>query len=425
VPTLPTPTLDLDPEVAVLGACMHSPDATTQVAPILRGDDFNTPRHALIWDAIYTLHEANQPADPIAVAAQLGSNLNRAGGHTYLADLYTASFTTANVGYYARIVRDQATRRRLQVAAAKVQQLARTTDLPVDQMVALATAEVENTYRPDPDSAKTRIGDHLDEVLDDLQRPAMHGIPWPWEDVNDVLNPLTPGKVTVFAARPGMGKSVTLTDLAREWALRRGLTVVLFTLEMSAQEVIRRILSAEAKVPTTHLERKTLTGGDWDAIASVQGRLADAPLHIIDSQGATAADLRAAITTYSPDVVLLDYLQIAGMNPRLERRPALEEYMRSLKRLAMTQQVAIVTAAQINRQAEGRHDKKPQLSDLRETGAIEQDADTVVLLHRPDYYDPMDRPGEVDFIVAKQRGGQTRTVTLVHQLHFSRFVNIA
>src|SRR5690606_37468567 len=192
------------------------------------------------------------------------------------------------------------------------------------------------------------------------------------------------------------------------------------TLEMPLKEVTHRILAAEAKVPTTHLARKTLTRDDWQNIAAVRSRLEDAPLHIIDNQAATLADLRAAVTTYQPSIILLDYLQIAGMSPRLERRAALEEYIRGLKRLAVTQDVSVVTAAQLNRQSEHRHDRKPQLSDLRETGTIEQDADTVVLIHRPDYYDLADRPGAVDMIVAKQRGGQTRTVELVHQLHYSR-----
>ena len=416
---------DLDPEIAVLGACMHSPTALTECAPLLIADDFHTPRHGLIWDAITTLHDAGQTADPVAVTTQLGDMLTRAGGPVYIADLYTGTFTSSNAAYYARIVRDQATRRRVEAASTRIRQLAITQDLPADQVVALAVSEIEATHRPDPQAARTRVADHLDTVLDDLTQPQERGVPWPWADFTEVVNPLTPGKLAVFAARPGIGKSVTLVDLAREWALRRGQTVVLFTLEMPTSEVIHRILAAEARVPTTHLARKTLTGEDWQNIAAVRSRLEDARLHIIDNQAATLADLRAAITTYQPSVVLVDYLQIAGMNPRLERRAGLEEYTRGLKRLAMSQDVAVVAAAQLNRQSEHRHDRKPQLSDLRETGTIEQDADTVVLIHRPDYYDPMDRAGEVDMIVAKQRGGQTRTVELVHQLHYSRFVNAA
>lgn len=416
---------DLDPEVAVLGACMHSTTALTECAPLLQPDDFASPRHALIWEALTTLHDAGQPADPVAVATQLGTHLNRVGGPVYLADLYGATFTSANVRFYADTVRDQAVRRRVETAATRIRQLATSSDLPAEQIVALGVTELEATHRPDPHTQRTRIADHLDEVLDDLTQPEERGLPWPWQDFTNVVNPLTAGKFTVFAARPGIGKSVTLVDLAREWALRRGETVVLFTLEMPFKEVTHRILAAEAKVPTTHLARKTLTRDDWQNIAAVRSRLEDAPLHIIDNQAATLADLRAAVTTYQPSIILLDYLQIAGMNPRLERRAALEEYTRGLKRLAMTQDVAIVTAAQLNRQSEHRHDRKPQLSDLRETGTIEQDADTVVLIHRPDYYDLADRPGEVDMIVAKQRGGQTRTVELVHQLHYSRFVNAA
>lgn len=415
---------DLDPEVAVLGACMHSPTALTECAPLLQPDDFASPRNGLIWQALTDLHDANQPADPLTVGTQLGDTLNKVGGNAYLADLYTATFVASNAVFYARTLRQVATRRRVASAATRITQLA-STDLPADQLVALSVTELEATYRPDPEGARTRVSDHLDAVLDDLTKPIVKGLEWPWADFNQVVNPITPGKLVVFAARPGIGKSVTLTDLAREWALRRGKTVVLFTLEMTTPEVIRRILAAEARVPTSNLERKRLTVTDWEQISTVQARLAEGNLHIIDSQTATTADVRAAITTYSPDVVLLDYLQIAGMNPRLERRAGLEEYTRQLKRIAMSQEVAVVTAAQLNRQSEQRHDRKPQLSDLRETGTIEQDADTVVLLHRPDYYDVQDRPGEVDMIVAKQRGGQTGTVPLVHQLHYSRFVNAA
>lgn len=413
----------MNPETAVLGAAMHSPTALTECAPLLTADDFEDPKHGLIWDAITTLHDAGQTPDPVAVSTHLGSNLARVGGVVYLADLYTATFVTTNATHYARMVRDTATRRRVTSAAMRITQLATATDLPGDQLVALATAEVEASYRPDPTGAQTRVGDHIDAVIDDLNTPDVAGIPWPWSDLNRTLNPLTPGKLIVCAARPGVGKSVTLVDIARDWAIRRNKTVVLFTLEMTAHEVIRRILAAEARVPVEHLERKTLTRDDWSRIAEARARLADAPLHIIDDSQATIADLRAAVTTYEPSALLVDYLQIAGLNPRLERRAALEEYTRSLKRLAMNHNLSVVTAAQLNRQVEQRTDRTPHLADLRETGTIEQDADAVILLSRPDLLDPNDRPGEVDMIVAKQRGGKTGVVTLVHQLHYARFVD--
>ncbi len=406
---------------------MSSAQALTECAPLLEGTDFVTHANELVWDTILALHTDGHGVDPITVAAHMGhvGTLKRAGGHLHLHDLVAAVTTTTNAAWHARIVREAAAKRRIVEAGTRVTQLATAGEGTAQDLATTAQAELAAAYRPDPSAAKTSIGDLLDDAIDAIETDTTTGIPWPWLDARDVLNPATPGQFILIAARPSVGKSVACVDVARG-ALARGVTTVVHTLEMSATEVIHRVLAAEARVPLDHIQRNTLTPDEWSRIAQARAALADAPLHIVDTPAVGFADIAASITRFHPGMLLVDHLGLVALNPKVDPRQGLEELSKALKILAKSAGIPIVAASQLNRGPEQRHDRVPLLSDLRNSGSLEQDADVVVLLHRPDQYEPEHpRAGEIDLIVAKQRNGPTKTVVLAHQLHYARFVDLA
>ena len=424
------PPRDETAEAAVLGAVMQSPTALTEVAPLLTGEDFYLPRHELVWDAVCALADAGEGVDPITVGdcMRRAGTLDRAGGQVLLFDLVAAVPITSNAGYYARIVREKAALRRILTAGTRIVQTATGTDGAADDVAALAMAELTSAVRPDPTAGRTRIGDTIDALLESLESPpSTEGIvQWPWRDGDRILAPMAPGQLVIAAARASMGKSVCCVDVARHAAIRQGKTVVFHALEMSREEVELRVLAAEARVPLDALKNHTLTDVHWGRLAKARADLAEADLHIIDDPEVSLADLRASVARHQPDVVVLDYVQLGTLNPKVDRRVGLEEYVRGLKLLAKASGIPVFVAAQLGRGPDLRTDHTPQMSDLRETGGLENDADVVVLLYRPDYYErESPRAGEVDVIVAKQRNGPTDRFTLVHQLHYSRFVDMA
>src|SRR5450756_1531228 len=234
----------------------------------------------------------------------------------------------------------------------------------------------------------------------------------------------------VLAARPAIGKSTLGLDLARSASIKHGLTSVIFSLEMSRSEITMRMLAAEAKVPLQNMCKGTMRDEDWQKLAATMGRVSDAPLFIDDSPNMSLMEIRAKCRRlkqrHDLRLVVIDYLQLMSSGKRVEsRQQEVSEFSRALKLLAKELQVQVIAISQLNRGAEQRTDKRPQLSDLRESGAIEQDADVVILLHREDFYEKESpRAGEADLIVAKHRNGPTDTIVITSQLHYSRFVNM-
>jgi len=417
-----------DPEKSVIGACLHTAKAIVETATILNPDDFYTPAHEIIYDTILTMHRNGDPVDPITVESTIRSRgeLERIGGNGVLFDLYTAVPTASNVGFYARTVADQAARRRVHAAGKRIQLLAESGE-PVDQVLHHATAEIGHVTAKSVRDLAPMVGEVVDDVLEELSTPFddSAGILWPWVDANNTLNRLSPGQLLILAARPAVGKSLACVQVAWESA-KKGVNTTLHTLEMSRSEVVKRIIAAEARVLLTHIQERRLTEGEWERVAKARETLANTPLRIEDNPTAGLAELHATVERYEPGLIVFDYLQQAAVNAKLERRLALEEFTRGLKVLAMKAQIPILVAAQLNRSSEHRPDGKPILADLRETGAIEQDADTVILMHRPELTQPeTPRAGEADLIVAKQRNGPTGTISLGAQLHYARLVDMA
>jgi replicative DNA helicase len=276
------------------------------------------------------------------------------------------------------------------------------------------------------------MGDALNEIEAISNRNGeMVGVPTGFTELDKLTNGLHPGQLIIVAARPAIGKSTLGVDIARAASIKHGLTSVIFSLEMSRSEIVMRLLSAEAQVPLHHMRSGSMSDNDWTKLANKMGVVSEAPLFIDDSPNMTLMEIRAKCRRlkqrHDLRLVIVDYLQLMTSGKRVEsRQQEVSEFSRSLKLLAKELGVPVIAISQLNRGPEQRTDKRPMLSDLRESGSLEQDADMVVLLHREDAYEKESpRAGEADFIVAKHRNGPTATVTVAFQGHYSRFVDMA
>jgi len=430
-----TPPQDLIAEQGVLGGMLLSKDAIADVVEIIRERDFYRPAHELIYDAIVDLYGRGEPVDPVTVSAELTKrgDIARAGGAPYLHTLISSVPTAANAGYYAKIVRERAILRRLVEAGTKIVQLGYSTEGEVDDAVDQAQAEVYSVTERRANEDYVQLSTLLTAALDEIDKISQgvmgEGVKSGFKELDSLTNGFHPGNMIVLAARPAVGKSTLGLDIARYASIHKGDTSVIFSLEMSRSEITMRMLSAEARVALNNIRAGTLNDEEWARLARRMGEISDAPLFIDDSPNLSLMEIRAKARRlkqrHDLKLIVIDYLQLMTSGKRVEnRQQEVSEFSRQLKLLAKELNVPIIAISQLNRSPEQRSDKKPLLSDLRESGSIEQDADVVILLHRDDLYDNQNRSGEADLIVAKHRNGPTRTITVSAQLHFARFVDM-
>ncbi|WP_420799085.1 replicative DNA helicase [Nesterenkonia muleiensis] len=434
-----TPPQDMVAEQSVLGGMMLSKDAIADVVEILRGRDFYRPAHEMIFEAIIDLYGRGEPADVVTISDQLTKTqqLQRVGGPAYLHNLAQAVPTAANAAFYADIVRERAVLRRLVEAGTKIVQLGHTADGEVDAIVNEAQAEIYSVAENRQTSDYARLSEILAPTIEEIEVNAandgtLSGIPTGFRDLDDLTHGFHGGQLIVIAARPAMGKSVLALDFSRSASVAQGMTTAFFSLEMSKVELTMRLLAAESQVLFGDLRRgSSLKDEDWEKMARAMDKLEQAPLFIDDAPNLTLMEIRAKCRRLKQrenlKLVVVDYLQLLMSGKRVEsRQQEVSEFSRTLKLLAKELDVPIVALSQLNRGSEQRPDKRPQVSDLRESGAIEQDADMVMLLHRPEVYDKeTERAGEADIIVAKNRNGATRDITVAFQGHFQRFRDMA
>jgi replicative DNA helicase len=431
-----TPPQDVIAEQSVLGGMLLSKDAISDVVEILRERDFYRPAHELIYDAIVDLYGRGEPADPVTVSAELTKrgDLVRAGGAPYLHTLISSVPTAANAGYYAKIIRERAIMRRLVEAGTKIVQLGYTDEGEVDDAVDQAQAEVYAVTERRESEDYVQLSELLPAAYDEIEKissgVAGEGVKTGFKDLDALTNGFHPGNMIVLAARPAVGKSTLGLDIARYASIHKRETSVIFSLEMSRSEITMRMLSAEARVPLNNIRSGQLGEEEWAKMARRMGEISDAPLFIDDSPNLSLMEIRAKSRRlkqrHDLKLIVIDYLQLMTSGKRVEnRQQEVSEFSRQLKLLAKELNVPVVAISQLNRSPEQRSDKKPMLSDLRESGSIEQDADVVILLHREDLYDSQNRSGEADLIVAKHRNGPTRTITVSAQLHLARFTDMA
>jgi replicative DNA helicase len=432
------PPQDMAAEQCVLGSMLLSKDAIADVVEYVRGSDYYRPAHETIHDSILDLYGRGEPADAVTVAAELGKHgeLGRIGGAPYLHTLIASVPSAANASYYAEIVREKAILRRLVDAGTRILQLGYGAEGEVDQIVDAAQAEIYGVTERRASEDYSSLSELLEVTLDEIEAASARdgklvGVPTGFADLDRLTTGLHPGQLIVIAARPGMGKSTLGLDFARAAAIHHDLPTVIFSLEMGRTEITMKLLAAEARVALQNMRQGSMHDEDWVKLSRKMGDVSEAPLFIDDSPNMSMTEIRAKCRRLKQrnnlKLVIVDYLQLMTSGRKVEsRQQEVAEFSRSMKLLAKELEVPVVALSQLNRGPEQRNDKKPQLSDLRESGAIEQDADLVILLHREDVYErESTRPGEADFIVAKHRNGPLSTVTTIFQGHYSRFVDMA
>lgn len=424
---------NLDAERAVLGAMMGSPDAVGTVLGVLSARDFYRPTHGTVFAAITSLFEAGEPTDPVSVAARLqrDGDLMRVGGAPALHTFYASVPTSANVTYHAGLVADAAGRARLVDVSGELAQLAHdSSDLASIQERAREALDAAVKSRDDSADG-VWVGDVIDDLMASWEEEEEKGLAFPWADVQEVTNGMKPGQLILFAARPGVGKSTAAMDCARSVA-KAGKSALFISLEMTYGELTQRLACAEAKVLLRDVRRRAVGAADKLRLKGAAQDIARMPLRIEDKFAMTLGDIRRVAketqrSQHGLDLVIVDYIQLlVAADSRASRREQVDSFSRGLKSLAKEFGVPVIAVAQLNRGPEMRNDKKPLMSDLRESGSLEQDADMIFLINRPDANEPVDpRAGEADFILAKHRGGATTTITVAHQLYYCRFEDIA
>ena len=384
-----TPPHDIAAEQCVLGGMLLSKDAISDVLEVIRPHDHYRPAHQLVHEVILDLYGRGEPADAVTVAAELTKrgDIGRMGGAPYLHTLIASVPTAANAGYYARIVRERAILRRLVEVGTRIVQLGYSGDGDADELLDRAEAEVYGVADRRVSEDYLALSEIMPGALDEIEAigsrgGALTGVPTGFTDLDALTNGLHPGQMIVIAARPALGKSTLALDLARAASVRHGLASVIFSLEMSRNEITMRLLSAEARVPLHSMRTGQMGDEDWTRLARRMSEVVEAPLFIDDSPNMSMMEIRAKCRRlkqrHDLRLVIIDYLQLMSSPRKVEnRQQEVSEMSRSLKLLAKELDVPVVAVAQLNRGPEQRTDKKPLLADLRESGCLT--GDTTIL----------------------------------------------
>jgi replicative DNA helicase len=437
--TAPVPPQNLEAEESVLGAMMLSPGAIGAVSEVLDASDFYRESHAVIYRAALALYAKGEPVDAITLVDELEERgeLEGTGGRVRIHELAALVPASANAGHYARIVREMATLRGLIRAGGEIAQLGwerpgETTDL------------VDRAEQVVFDLSQSRVSSefsHIEELLkDSFERiTALYeagadvtGTPSGFRDLDRLTSGFQPGNLIIVAARPSMGKSGLGLCMAANLAVRAEVPTALFTLEMSKAEVTQRLMCSEAKVESQRLRTGKLGADDWPRLTAACDRLAKAPIYVDDQGSITMMEIRSKarrLKSREPSLglIIVDYLQLMTSGSNVESRvQEVSQISRSLKILARDLDVPILAMSQLSRAVEQRHDKRPILSDLRESGSIEQDADLVMFIYRDEYYnDESDQQGIAEVHLAKHRNGPTDTVKLSFLKRYAKFADLA
>src|ERR687896_110283 len=436
----PVPPQNLDAEESVLGAMMLSPGAIGAVSEVLDAGDFYRESHAKIYRAALALYARGEPVDAITLADELEEQgeLENVGGRVRLAELAALVPTSANAAHYARIVREMATLRGLITAGHEVARLGwerpgDTHDL-LDQAERVIFELTQNRVTSEFSHIEELLKESFERITALYEAGAeVTGTPSGFRDLDRLTSGFQPGNLIVVAARPSMGKSALGLCVAANLGVRFEMPVALFTLEMSKAEVTQRLMCSEAKVESQRLRTGKLAAEDWPRLTAACDKLAKAPIFVDDTGSLTMMEIRSKarrLKSRHPDVglILVDYLQLMTSGATAENRvQEVSQVSRSLKVLARDLDVPIIAMSQLSRAVEQRHDKRPILSDLRESGSIEQDADIVAFIYRDEYYNPDDSPdqGLAEVIVAKHRNGPPDTVKLSFLKRYAKFADLA
>ncbi len=430
---LRVPPHSADAEISVLGAVLLSSDAANIALEKLHAEDFYKPAHQQVFEVVQGLFDANEPIDAVTVSEGLrrDGTLDRIGGIEFLTNLIDAVPATSNVEYYAAIVEEHALRRRLMRVGGDIGVIATKMAEPIEDVVDQAEQAVFAV-------AERRVGDGL-QPIDDLLGPAIEkaeelqrsgsevtGTSTGFRDLDRKLAGLHPTNLVIVAARPGMGKTSLAFNIAQNVALG-GKTVAIFSLEMSREEVVTRMLCSKGRIDSQRLRTGKLTEGDFTKLSNAAGALYKQNIFVDDSAGLTVTEIRAKCRRLRRkpglDLVVVDYLQLMNGSGQENRQQEIAMISRSLKNLARELHVPIIALSQLNRGVESREDKRPRLGDLRESGAVEQDADVVMFIYRDEYYHPdkIESKGVAEVVIAKHRQGGVGKVDMTFLPEFTLF----
>lgn len=432
------PPHDIEAEQAILGCMLTDKDAVISAIEVLKEDSFYREDNRAIYSAILSLYSRNEPVDIITVKAELveQGNFERVGGLEYLAELPERVPTTANVEKYIKIVDEKATLRSLIQTSNELIALGYDESEDVDSIMDMAEKKVFGLSQKKSAKGYTALKDVLVGSFAELeklynQKGNVTGITTGFIDLDNKTAGLHNSDLIIIAARPAMGKSAFAINLATNAAIKANVPAVIFNLEMSKEQVGNRILCSEAMVDSNKIRTGQIEDEDWMKLATTLGELSEAPIYIDDTPGISIMEIRAKCRKLKLEknigLIVIDYLQlIQGTGKKnASREQEISEISRSLKILAKELDVPVIALSQLSRTAERRDDKRPMLSDLRESGAIEQDADIVIFLYRDDYYnEDTEKKNVAEVILAKHRGGSTGTVELAWMPSYTKFANL-
>ncbi len=430
------PPQSLEAEQSVLGGLLLDREAFDQVTDIIEVQDFYKPAHQIIFQTILELHQKSQPIDVVTVlnALQAKNAIEQIGGAEVLVGLIENVVSAANIASHARIIREKALLRKLISTSTQFIEKAYNSDYAdVDSLLDLAESEIlkvgENKINHglvgSIDIVKTSI-----EKIEELYRKKLDvtGVPTGFTELDRMTAGLHAGELIIVAARPSMGKTAFSLNLATHMAIRAKKTVAYFSVEMAKESLMMRLLAGESKISMGEIRTGRVQDSSWPKLIQAAGTISEAPLFIDDTSGISPFEIRARCrrlkATHGLDCIMIDYLQMMDLKQKVESRErAVSEISKGLKSIAKELQVPVIALAQLNRGVEGRSDRRPMLSDLRESGSIEQDADVIMMLYRDDYYDKDDpeKQGHAEVIIGKQRNGPTGTVKLKFDAKTNKF----
>ena len=433
------PPNSVEAEVSVLGAMLQDGAAVLRATEHLRPEDFYQPEHKEIFSVMMDLYLQRRPIDLVTLHTELArkGSLEGVGGDAYLMKILNTVPTSANVKAYIDIVQEKSTMRKLIQACQKISGECFTQQTPVENILSSAEKAIFDIVMNQTDGETlvplrevlVRTYDQIDELS--RLHGAIGGVPTGFIDLDNLTTGLHPGELVVVGARPSMGKTSFAMNIASNACIRYGKSVAVFTLEMPREQIAMRMLCSDAQVDMQRVRKGTLTDKDWTSLANSVQRMADAPMYIDDTAGITPSQLRSRCRRLKMDkgldMVIVDYLGLMKADGRVESRQLeVSEISRQLKAIALDMKIPIVACAQLSRANKDRLDKRPVLSDLRDSGSIEQDADVVMFLHREEYYNKETEDKNIgEVIISKQRSGPLGTVKLAWLSEYTTFANLA
>ncbi len=430
------PPQNVDAEQALLGALMLDGDAIFHVVEHVRTSDFYKDAHRIIFDCFLTLNERNEPVDLVTLVEELRrrGDLEKVGGLSYVAALANAVPTAANATYYAKIVAEKALLRSLISVSTKIAQHGYEQDLEAAELIDEAEKMIFSVTQRKTRDGFVAMRDVVVEAFEQIGRTkaqdGVTGLPT-FRNLDYYLSGLQKSDLVIVAARPAMGKTSFCLNIAQNLGVKHDKTVAIFSLEMSKGQLAQRMLCGEARVDQSKVRTGYVNEEEWGRLSVALAPLAEAKIYLDDTPGITVMEMRAKARRLKAekglDLIVIDYIQLMQGNRRSEnRQQEISEISRSLKALARELDVPVMALSQLSRAVEQSADKRPNLSHLRESGALEQDADIVIFIHRPEYYDPdTEQRGIAEIIVAKHRNGPVGTAELAFIKEYTKFMDLA